>query len=213
MGPYRLAIDIGGTFTDLVLQDSEGNARHYKTSSTPKDPSDGFFNGIEIIAEDLSVRTPDLLRQIESIVHGTTITTNALVTSSGAKTGLLTTDGLRDVLIARRGIRTNQFDSKSAPHPYLVPRYLIQTVRERLVRSGEVLVPLHDEDVVAVARRFAEHGVESVRDQLRVLVPQSRPRAAPPRRSSATSCPASSSASHPTSLPRYGFSNARAPLR
>jgi N-methylhydantoinase A len=158
----RLAVDIGGTFTDLVLRDENGRERTYKTSSTPKDPSDGFFAGIDLIAADFGLDRRGLLSRIDAILHGTTITTNALLTGATARTGLLTTEGFRDVLLARQGHRENQFNSKASPPPSLVPRELIVPVRERVDRSGRITLPLDEEAVRAAAALFREKNVAAV---------------------------------------------------
>lgn len=158
----RLAIDIGGTFTDLVLVDETGQQRLYKTRSTPSDPSEAFFAGLDLIAADLGLTRKKLLSRIDSIVHGTTITTNALLTGKTVRTGLLTTRGLRDILLARQGYRKDQFNSKARPPRPLVPRALILTASERLDRNGTVTLALDDKTVRAAAEVFREEGVEAV---------------------------------------------------
>jgi N-methylhydantoinase A len=101
------------------------------------------------------------LQDVETIVHGTTITTNAALTGNGASTGFVTTRGFRDVLNMRRGLKERQFD-KYAPPPPLVPRHLIQTVEERIDVNGSVLTPLNEKDVIAASRYFKEQEVEAV---------------------------------------------------
>ena len=161
--PLRLAIDIGGTFTDLVLRDETGRERTYKTSSTPQDPSDGFFAGLDLIAADLGVASRrDLLARVDTIVHGTTITTNALLTGATAKPGVLTTDGLRSLLLARQGHREDQFNSKARPPKPLVPRALVVAVPERLDRDGTVTLALDEAAVRAAAAYFRAEGVAAV---------------------------------------------------
>ena len=158
----RLAVDIGGTFTDLVLQDRQGRERLYKTSSTPADPSEGLLEGLRLIALENGLSVRDLLSRIDAIQHGTTITTNALLTRNIAVTGLLTTGGFRDILLARQGERESQFDSKVSPPPPLVPRHLIVPVPERVDRHGRVTVPLDADSVRRAAERFGQAGVEAV---------------------------------------------------
>jgi N-methylhydantoinase A len=158
---YRVGVDVGGTFTDFLVTKDEGTANVYKTSTTPKDPSIGFFRGLEKAARDQSLSVDSFLGQVNSIVHGTTITTNAVLTGEGAPTGFLTTKGFRDVLNMRRGLKENQFE-RYAPPPHLVPRRQIQVVEERVTVDGEVMVPLNEEDVRAAARHFREQGVEAV---------------------------------------------------
>jgi N-methylhydantoinase A len=158
----RLAVDIGGTFTDLVLQDSAGRERLYKTGSTPHDPSEAFLDGLALIAQDFDLDVRGLLGRINAIQHGTTITTNALLTRQTSSTGLLTTAGFRDVLLARQGERESQFDSKVRPPRPLVPRRLILPVRERIDRHGQVAISLEVDDVRRAAEQFRRAGVQSV---------------------------------------------------
>jgi N-methylhydantoinase A len=161
-GGLRLAVDIGGTFTDLVLQDLAGRERLYKTGSTPHDPSEGFLEGLALVASDLGLDVRGLLARIEAIQHGTTITTNALLTQQTSPTGLVTTGGFRDVLLARQGERESQFNSKVRPPRPLVPRHLIVPVRERIDRHGEVAIALDADDVRRAAEQFRRAGVKSV---------------------------------------------------
>ena len=158
---YRIGVDIGGTFTDLLVADAEGQARVYKAPTTPDDPTIGFFSGLERAAEDLDLELGALLAQVDTIVHGTTITTNAVLTGNGATTGFVTTKGFRDVLNMRRGLKARQFD-KYAPPPPLVPRHRIQVVEERITLDGAVMTPLREEDVRAAAAALREEQVDAV---------------------------------------------------
>ncbi|MBV9280925.1 MAG: hydantoinase/oxoprolinase family protein, partial [Chloroflexi bacterium] len=158
---YRVGVDIGGTFTDLLVTNGDGTARVYKTSTTPTDPSVGFFRGLERAAEDQGMTLDDFLRRVDAIVHGTTITTNAVLTGEGAITGFVTTKGFRDVLNMRRGLKERQFE-KYAPPPPLVPRHRIRVVEERIGVTGEVMVPLNEDDVHAAADYLRDQGVEAV---------------------------------------------------
>ena len=157
----RIGVDVGGTFTDFLVVDEAGNAEIHKTSTTPDDPSIGFFRGLQKAADQRAMQLDDLLQQVETIVHGTTITTNAVLTGDGANTGFVTTRGFRDVLNMRRGLKERQFE-KYAPPPALVPRRHIQPVEERINVQGEILVPLNEEDVRTAARYFLEQGIEAV---------------------------------------------------
>jgi N-methylhydantoinase A len=161
-GRLRLAVDIGGTFTDFVLQDRAGRERLYKIGSTPHDPSEGFVEGLALIAQDFHLGVRELLGRIDAIQHGTTITTNALLTQQTSPAGLLTTAGFRDVLLARQGERESQFDSKVEPPRPLVPRRLILPVSERVDRHGKVAVPLDINDVRRATEQFSRAGVKSV---------------------------------------------------
>jgi len=105
---YRVGVDVGGTFTDFLVTEASGTARVYKTSTTPGDPSLGFFRGLDKAAADLGLSAAAFLEQVDTIVHGTTITTNAVLTATGAVTGFLTTSGFRDLLGLRRGMKTGE---------------------------------------------------------------------------------------------------------
>jgi N-methylhydantoinase A len=160
--PYRVGVDVGGTFTDLFVVGDDGRTDVYKTPSTPSDPSQGFFAGLTMAAANRGLELPDFLRDVETIVHGTTITTNATLTGNGAKVGFITTEGFRDVLLMRRGLRERQYDCKHAPPPPLVPRHRIREVPERLAHDGSITTPLDEAAVREAARAFRAEGVESV---------------------------------------------------
>jgi len=105
----KIGIDVGGTFTDFLVTRPLEEPRIYKVLSTPSDPSIGLIDGLEEIAASMGISLTELAKSVETIVHGTTVTTNAVLTHTGAKTGLLTTDGVRDALEMRRGIREEQY--------------------------------------------------------------------------------------------------------
>ena len=111
----RVGVDVGGTFTDFLVVDEAGNAGVYKTSTTPEDPSIGFFRGLEKAASQRGLQLDAFLQQVETIVHGTTITTNATLTGDGANSGFITTKGFRDVLNMRRGLKERQFEKYAPP--------------------------------------------------------------------------------------------------
>lgn len=158
---FRVGVDVGGTFTDFLVSGAGTAARVYKSSTTPHNPAIGFFAGLEQAAKDYGLTLPQFLDRVETIVHGTTITTNAALTGTGAKTGFLTTAGFRDVLHMRRGMKERQFE-RYAPPPPLVPRHLTHVARERVNVEGKIVVPLHEDDVVAAAKAFREAEVEAV---------------------------------------------------
>ncbi len=157
----RIGVDVGGTFTDFLVVDEHGNADIFKTSTTPRDPSVGFFRGLEKAAHARGQTPAEFLKQVDTVVHGTTITTNATLTGDGAVTGFITTKGFRDILNMRRGLKERQFE-KYAPPAALVPRHRIRVVDERVAVTGEVMQPLNEEDVRAAARYFREQKVEAV---------------------------------------------------
>jgi N-methylhydantoinase A len=157
----RVGVDVGGTFTDFLIVDTTGNAEIFKTSTTPRDPTVGFFRGLEKAAAARGQTLAEFLREVETVVHGTTITTNATLTGEGAATGFVTTKGFRDVLNMRRGLKERQFEKYAPPTP-LVPRHRIRVVDERVSVTGAVVRPLNDDDVRVAARYFREQNVEAV---------------------------------------------------
>ena len=157
-----IGIDVGGTFTDCVLVDSQGKSTVEKTFTTPEDPSKGVMNGLEKFADIAGLSVATFLTGVVRIVHGTTITTNAVLTGRGAKTGFLTTEGFRDVLLMRRGVREEQFNSKYAPPTPLVPRNLTYTVAERIDCEGRQIIALDRRGAREAIRRLKGRGVESI---------------------------------------------------
>jgi N-methylhydantoinase A len=144
---YKIGIDVGGTFTDFLLAFEDGSAKIYKILSTPHDPSIATMSGLKEMASDLGLSLQEFLTDVDVIVHGTTVTTNAVLTYSGAKTALLTTDGLRDTVEMRRGIREEQYNNRFKNVTPLVERYLRLPIEERLDYSGKVVTPLNIGDV------------------------------------------------------------------
>ncbi|MBB6675662.1 hydantoinase/oxoprolinase family protein [Cohnella nanjingensis] len=158
---WMLGIDVGGTFTDLVALDGEGHLTSTKTPSTP-DPSVGVMNGIAKLAGKFGLSLSDFLNRCTLIVHGTTVATNTLLEFSGAKVGLLTTEGFRDEIEFRRAYKESVFSPRlPAPHP-IVPRRLRIGVPERLDAQGGILRPLDEEAVREAVRFFVEEEVEAV---------------------------------------------------
>ena len=162
VAPWRIGVDVGGTFTDMVLRDSAGAVRIYKAPSVPADPSEGVLGVLRLAAQQLDLPLTALLRDCALFVHGSTVATNTILEKKGAKVGMLTTEGFRDSLEIRRGIRDNQWDHRAPFPPVLAPRYLRLPVRGRIGADGKELAPLAAEDVDAAARVFADEGVESV---------------------------------------------------
>jgi N-methylhydantoinase A len=158
----RIGIDVGGTFTDFLLTHDDGTSRVYKVLSTPDDPSVATLRGIEEMARDRGLEPAAFLEGVEVIVHGTTVTTNAVLTRGGARTGLLTTAGVRDALEMRRGIREEQYNNRFENVRPLAERYLRFPIRERLDWAGGVVTPIETADVEAACDLFAREGVEAV---------------------------------------------------
>ena len=139
---YRIGVDVGGTFTDLVAVDDFGRATLNKVPSTPADPSIGVLDGLQLLAETLGLDRSELLAETDRIVHGTTVATNALLERRGAKVGLLTTEGHRDVIELREGLKDDRYNLRLAPPEQLVPRKLRLGVRERMRADGRTETPL-----------------------------------------------------------------------
>lgn len=158
----RVGIDIGGTFTDLFVVEADGTGKIYKSPTTPHDPSEGLLAGLSKAAKANGESLEVFMAGITTIVHGTTIATNAVLTGQGAKTGFVTNEGFRDLLNMRRGIRERQNDSKYGPPAPLVPRDLVGTVHGRIDATGTELVALDEVGVREVAAHFRETGVESI---------------------------------------------------
>ncbi len=158
----KVGIDVGGTFTDFLVTQPNDEPRVFKVLSTPSDPSVGLIDGLKEIAASVGMSLAELARSIDTIVHGTTVTTNAVLTLGGAKTGLLTTHGVRDALEMRRGVREQQYNNRYTNVPPLVPRYLRMPVRGRLNYRGDVLHPLQLDDVRKALRLFRDENIEAV---------------------------------------------------
>lgn len=156
---YRIASDIGGTFTDFaVIDDSTQELRLGKVLTTPQDAEQGIFDGIA----QLQGESPELVTAASDIVHGTTLVINALIERKGSRTALLCTEGFRDILEMRDGLRYDVYDLQIEYPPPLVPRSLRMEVAERMSSSGDVLVPLTDAEIGRIARRVRDEEIESV---------------------------------------------------
>src|ERR1700744_2342016 len=157
-----IGIDVGGTFTDLVAIDGAGRTVFAKSLSTPQDQSIGVMAGLEELARRLYLSRADMLAQTQRLVHGTTVATNALLERKGAKVALLTTEGHRDVLEMREGLKGDRYDLRTPPREPLVPRELRFGVRERLRPGGEVLTPLDEASLGEAIAAIRQFGVTSV---------------------------------------------------
>ncbi|PYO45242.1 MAG: 5-oxoprolinase, partial [Candidatus Rokuibacteriota bacterium] len=150
-----LGIDVGGTFTDLVLYDeATGAIRLEKTPSTPRDHAEGMMTGIGRLAVELD--------RVERIAHGTTVATNTALERSGARTAVITTRGFRDVLEVGRGNRVVLYDIKATRPPGLVPRSLRLEVNERTLFDGTVLRAPAPEELERVVQALRAAGVQAV---------------------------------------------------
>lgn len=160
----KIGIDVGGTFTDFVVTRDGAEPAIFKTLSTPSDPSIAVVNGLTDIAA--SMEPPQSLAEfaprIDTIVHGTTVTTNATLTGTGALCGLLTTEGMRDALEMRRGIREEQYNNRYTNVKPLVTRHLRVGIAGRLDRNGDQIRPLALDQVHEAIAHFKQNGVKAV---------------------------------------------------
>jgi N-methylhydantoinase A len=153
----RLGLDIGGTFTDVALEVGERRFTA-KTLTTPRAPEEGVLAALRSVIESAGIEP----RQVELIIHGTTLATNAVIERKGAKTALLTTEGFRDVIEIRHENRFEQYDVNIDLPPPLVPRRLRFPVRERIDAQGNVLVPLDESSLARAIDTLAAQQVEAV---------------------------------------------------
>ncbi len=153
----RLASDIGGTFTDVVLQVGDACFSR-KLLTTPDAPEMAVIAGSEAVVADAGLRPSD----VNLMVHGTTLATNALIERRGARTGLLTTDGFRDTLEMAHENRFEQYDLNIDRAPVLIPRFLRWTVRERISADGRVLVPIDRRDLEQLIPVIERYELESL---------------------------------------------------
>jgi len=160
----KIGIDVGGTFTDFYYVGEDGNPRIHKTLSTPQDPSIAVVEGLREIAASLTppMALDEFAASIDKVVHGTTVTTNATLTRNGAKSGLITTAGVRDALEMRRGVREEQYNNHYTNVKPLVPRYLRIGVGGRLDRMGREVEALNLDDVREAIEHFRSEEVEAV---------------------------------------------------
>jgi len=142
--------------------DERGALAIAKCASTPPDPSEGLVIGLGLLAAELGTNLPGLLAQTDSIVHGTTVATNALLERKGARVGLLTTEGHRDVIEMREGLKDDRYNLRMAPPVPLVPRARRLGVRERLRFDGTVAIPLSARSLGAGIAALAKARVEAV---------------------------------------------------
>lgn len=158
----RISIDAGGTFTDVAMLDANERLTFVKVPSTPERPAEGVFNGLSKAAAQQGVSTAQLLGSLHSLVLGTTVATNMLVEHRGSPTALLCTEGFRDTLAIRRGLRRNVWDFRSPHPPELVARSRRIGVRERVGADGSIVVSLAAGDVLETVGHLRDTGVEAV---------------------------------------------------
>lgn len=164
-----LGVDIGGTFTDLVMLDENGDLVTTKALSTPGELEVGVFNAVEDAARQRGMTGEELLARVVAFGHGTTQATNAVIERDGARTGLVTTRGFGDTLAIQRlmgftaGVPTDRlgwYSRRRYPQP-IVPRHLVREVRERVDHAGRVLVALDEAEVCEAVRSLVAEGVQT----------------------------------------------------
>jgi len=167
---YKVGVDTGGTFTDAVVLDDKGGVTTGKSLTTYHDFSEGVANALTVAAEKLGRTLEQLLNETVAFAYGTTIGTNAIATRRGARVGMITTRGCRDVIHIARGLsrwtglpemEAKHMAATVEPEP-LVPKDLIGEVSERVDSVGNVVCALDTGDVEAVAKDLAEKKVESI---------------------------------------------------
>jgi N-methylhydantoinase A len=159
---YRIGIDVGGTFTDLVLAAPDGRLVLDKHPTTPHDQSVGVLGGLTQLAARLGVTREALLAATDLVVHGTTTADNTMIEMSGATVGLVTSEGHRDEIEIRRGYKEDIWDPALPPPPPICPRRRRYGVPERLDFEGTVVVPLDEAAVRRALRRMRRQGVDSL---------------------------------------------------
>lgn len=158
----RIGVDIGGTFTDVVIEGDDGFRRTWKAPSTPPNFADGLMDGIRIAARDLGIGIRDLLDRTTHFVHGTTVTTNVVLTRTGQRVGLVTTRGFGDTYALARQYRGQEQDPAKVTHPVpLVAASDIVEVTERIDYSGQVVTKLNEQELVEGVQRLAGDGIRA----------------------------------------------------
>ncbi len=157
---FEIGVDIGGTFTDVVCRDGAGAMRLVKIPTTRRNPSAGVKAAMDYMRREWRVAPAEIVR----FVHGTTVATNAVIEAKGAKIGLLTTVGFKDVLEIGRQMRHKVYDLVLKPETpgFLAPGALRKEVRERVTATGDVLVALDESSVVQAVDELVAEGVEAI---------------------------------------------------
>lgn len=159
---FVIGIDVGGTFTDVVGIGPDGTTTLAKAASTPTDQSEGVLAGIGVLADMLGVGVEALLASTDRIVHGTTVATNALLERKGARVAMLTTEGHRDVIEMREGLKPERYNLRMAAPEPLIPRSRRLAVRERRRDDGRIETPLDRASLDAAIAAVATSGADSV---------------------------------------------------
>jgi len=158
----RFAVDTGGTFTDLIVDDGSGRHRMFKASTTPEDPVRGVLDALQCAARAYSIPRRTLLERGTHLIHGTTHAINAIITGRTARTAFLTTQGHPDVLVLREGGRTEPFNFTIPFPPPYIPRELTFEVPGRIRADGTELERLQEEHAIALLHRLRAMRIEAV---------------------------------------------------
>ena len=169
---YKIGIDVGGTFTDFVvapaggpargLQGQSGQPRFFKTQTTPDDPSIGVMNGLQEAASAYGLSLDEFLGDTDLVIHGSTVATNTLVERKGATVGLITTDGFRDLLEMREGLKEDRYNLRMKMVEPLAARYLRVGIPERVRASGQVEEPLDEAALIESLEYLVREGAEAL---------------------------------------------------
>ena len=156
---YMIGVDVGGTFTDFSLFDTQsGQLNHYKRSSTPEDPSKAIMGGIQEILAEQHIDPMD----VSYLAHGTTVATNALIEKKGARMGLITTQGFKDLMEIGWQRRPSLYDLRKPKPESLIPAGMRQEVQERILHDGSVRTPLDEDSVRNAVRCLKAMGAETI---------------------------------------------------
>lgn len=158
----EIAVDVGGTFTDVVLSDGEGRLGIFKSPTTAGHIVDGILDGLGLLAHHLGTTVGDVLGRCEAFSCGTTAATNAILEGAYARTALLCTEGFRDTLLIREGGKEDTYSIKIDYPPPYIPRRLTFGIRERIDAEGGVVVPLDEDQARQVLAEVRAAGVEAI---------------------------------------------------
>ena len=158
MREFRVGVDIGGTFTDIVFMNADGRVLTKKVASSVDNYARAIVESVAEMFEEFGLTGAD----VTEVLHGTTIASNAILELAGAKTGLITTKGFRDVLEIRNLRMPRLYDLRWEKPAPLVERYLRLAVDERVNTKGEVLTPLDPKEAEAVVDRLLAEGIEAI---------------------------------------------------
>jgi N-methylhydantoinase A len=159
---YLIGVDVGGTFTDVVVGTDDGGIRSFKAFSVPSDEAQGILDGLEKAATAMGLELQQLLRATDRFVHGSTVAANALIEKTGSRMAFVNTAGFRDTLIVKRTERENMYDLRAKMPENILRRRDALEIVERTDRDGMAVVPLDDESIDRLVAELAEREVEAV---------------------------------------------------